>query len=49
MSIDECIIQEVSHIKHLGVIIDSQLSWNKQIKVTTKKANVVEDFLHQNI
>ena len=48
-TIGECIIQEVSHIKYLGVTIDSQLSWNEHIKATTKKANAVKGFLHQNI
>ena len=30
--IGECVIQEVSHIKYLGVTINSQLSWNEHKK-----------------
>ena len=48
-AIGENVIQEVSHIKYLGVTIDSQLSWNEHIKAITKKANVVKGFLHRNI
>ena len=40
-TIGEYVIQEVSHIKYLGVTIDSQLSWNEHIKTATKKANAV--------
>ena len=45
----KCVIQEVSHIKYLGVTIDSQLPWNEHVKATTKKANAVKGFLHWNI
>ena len=48
-TISENIIQEVSHIKYLGVIIDSQLSWSEHIKAIAKKANAVKSFLHRNI
>ena len=48
-AIGENIIQEVSHIKYLGVTIDSQLSWNEHIKAIAKKANAVKNFLHRNI
>ena len=48
-AIGENVIQEVSHIKYLGVTIDSQLSWSKHIKAITKKANAVKGFLYRNI
>ena len=48
-TIGENVIQEVSHIKYLGVIIDSQLSWSEHIKAIAKKANAVKGFLHRNI
>ena len=48
-AISENVIQEVSHIKYLGVIIDSQLSWSEHIKAIAKKANAVKGFLHRNI
>ena len=43
------LVNALSHIKYLDVTIDSQLSWNGHIKATTKKANAVKGFLHQNI
>ena len=43
-AIGENVIQEVSHIKYLGVTIDSQLSWSKHIKAIAKKANAVKGF-----
>ena len=48
-AIGENVIQEVSHIKYLGVTIDSQLSWSEHIKAITKKANAVKGFLHRSI
>ena len=36
-TIGECIIRDLSHIKYLGVTIDSQLSWKEHIKATTYK------------
>ena len=48
-AIGENVVQEVSHIKYLGVTIDSQLSWNEHIKAIAKKANAVKGFLHRNI
>jgi len=48
-TIGEYDIQETTHIKYLGATIDSQLTWNDHIKVTTKKANATKGFLHRNI
>ena len=48
-AVGENVIQKVSHIKYLGVTIDSQLSWNEHLKAIAKKANAVKGFLHQNI
>jgi len=39
-------IQEVTSIKYLGLMIDSKLSWSKQI---TNKANSIKGFLQRNL
>jgi len=33
------VIQEVTHTKYLGVVIDSKLSWSQHVKEVTSKAN----------
>ena len=48
-TIGECAVQEVTHIKYLGVTIDSQMTWNDHNKATVKKANATKSFLHRNI
>ena len=37
--ISDCLIQEVSHARYLGVILDQHLSWNEHIKQIVNKAN----------
>ena len=43
-TIGDYVIQEATHIKYLGVTIDSQLTWNDHIKVTAKKTNATKGF-----
>jgi len=42
-------IHEVAHTKHLGVVIDSKLSWLQHIKTVTNKANRFKGFLQCNL
>ena len=39
----------MQHVKYLGVIIDSQLTWKEHIKITTHKANTALSFLRRNL
>ena len=47
--IDDCRIEEVTHAKYLGVVIDQHLTWNNHIKQIASKANRVNGFLHRNL
>ena len=47
--INDCSIQEVTHAKYLGVVLDQHLSWNDHIKKTASKATKVIGFLQRNL
>ena len=47
--INGCQIQEVSHARYLGVILDQHLSWNEHIKQIANKATKVNAFLYRNL
>ena len=47
--INDCSIQEVTHAKYLGVVLDQHLSWNDHIKKTASKAIKVIGFLQRNL
>ena len=47
--INDCSIQEVTHAKYLGVVLDQHLSWNDHIKKTANKATKVIGFLQRNL
>ena len=47
--INDCSIQEVTHTKYLGVVLDQHLSWNDHIKQVASKATKVNAFLHRNL
>ena len=46
--INDCSIQEVTHAKYLGVVLDQHLSWNDHIKRVSSEATKVNTFLHRN-
>ena len=47
--INDCSIQEVTHAKYLGVVLDQHLSWSDHIKKTASKATKVIGFLQRNL
>lgn len=47
--IDNSTIQEVTHAKYLGVVIDQHLNWNEHVKQTVSKATRIKSFLHRNL
>ena len=47
--INDCSIQEVTHAKYLGVVLDQHLSWNDHIKKIASKATKVIGFLQRNL
>ena len=48
-SINDSVIQQVSHAKYLGVSIDEKLSWNDHILKVTNKARQANAFLRRNV
>jgi len=46
---DNSVIQEVASAKHLGVTIDSRLTWSDHITKVVNKANSVLGFLKYNL
>ena len=42
-------IQEVTHAKYLGVMLDQHLFWNDHIKQVANKATKVNAFLNRNL
>ena len=44
-----CFTQEVSHVTHLGMILDQHLSCYEYIKQIANKATKVNAFLHRNL
>ena len=47
-SINDSAMQQISHAKYLGVIIDEKLSWNEHILKVTNKARQAFAFLCHN-
>ena len=47
--INGCQIQEVSHARYLGMILDQHPSWNEHIKQIANKATKVNAFLYRNL
>ena len=43
------IIKEVQHVKYLGIIIDSHMTWREHVKVLSHKANTTLAFLQHNL
>jgi len=41
--------RSLTYTKHLGVVIDSKLSWFQHVKEVTRKANKVKGFLQHNL
>jgi len=47
--LDNYTIQEVTHAKYLGVVIDQHLNWNEHIKQVASKATKINAFLYRNL
>ena len=47
--IENTLIKEVLSATHLGVTIDSKLTWNDHIQRIVNKANQINAFLHRNL
>ena len=47
-TIQNTLIREVTQAKHLGITLNSKLTWSDHISNITSKANSVYGFLHRN-